>query len=129
MSGWLKTLLAGGKGSVARLSPGEARRLIEAGALVVDVREARELQQSGKLRGAKHVPSGMIGSRADPASPHYDPDFVKSVPVLLYCASGIRSGAAAERLRELGYQKIFNIGGLQELAAAGLPTEPPEAAG
>ena len=124
--GWLKGMLAGGKGSNQRLSPSEARRMIEAGALVVDVREARELQQSGKLKGAKHVPVGMIAVRADPASPDFDPDFVKSVPVLLYCASGIRSGAAAETLRELGYEKVFNIGGLQELAAAGLPTDPPQ---
>ena len=126
MPGWLKGMLTGGKGSTARLSLGEARRMIDAGALVVDVREARELQQSGKLKGAKHVPAGMIAVRADPASPDHDPDFVKSAPVLLYCASGIRSGAAAQKLQELGYEKAFNIGGLQELAAAGLPTEPAE---
>jgi rhodanese-related sulfurtransferase len=126
MAGGLKGMLTGGKGSNAPLSPGEARRMIEAGALVVDVREARELQQTGKLKGAKHVPNGMIAARADPASPDYDADFVRSVPVLLYCASGLRSGAAAKTLQELGYEKVFNIGGLQELAAAGLPTDPPE---
>jgi rhodanese-related sulfurtransferase len=126
MTGWLKKMLTGGKGSIARLSPADVRRMVDAGALVVDVREARELQQSGKLKGAKHVPGGMIAVRADPASPDYDPDFVKSVPVLLYCASGIRSGVAAQKLQELGYEKAFNIGGLQELASAGLPTEPPE---
>jgi rhodanese-related sulfurtransferase len=126
MAGWLKELLGGAKGGDLRLSPAEARRMIDAGALVVDVREARELQQSGKLKGAKHVPVGMIAVRADPASPDYDPNFVKRVPVLLYCASGIRSGVAAQRLQELGYEKAFNIGGLQELASAGLATEPPE---
>jgi rhodanese-related sulfurtransferase len=123
---WLKGMLTGGKGSNAPLSPGEARRMIEAGALLVDVRELRELQQTGKLKGAKHVPGGMIAARADPASPDYDPDFVRSVPVLLYCASGIRSGAAGQTLKELGYEKAFNIGGLQELAAAGLAMEPYE---
>jgi rhodanese-related sulfurtransferase len=126
MTGWLKKMLASGKDSVPRLSPADARRMIDAGALLVDVREARELQQSGKLKGARHVPGDMIAARADPASPDYDPAFVKTNPVLLYCASGIRSGAAAERLQELGYEKVFNIGGLQELATAGLPTDPPE---
>jgi rhodanese-related sulfurtransferase len=117
-------MIGGGKGAIPRLSPAEARRMIAAGALVVDVREARELQQTGKLKGAKHVPVGMIAARADPASPEHDPHFAKGAPVLLYCASGIRSGAAAETLKELGYEKVFNIGGLQELAAAGLPIEP-----
>ena len=126
MAGWMKGMLGGGKGADPRLSLAEARGMIEAGALVVDVREARELQQTGKLKGAKHVPVGMISALADPASPQHDPDFAKSAPVLLYCASGIRSSAAAETLRELGYEKVFNIGGLQELAAAGLPTEPHE---
>ena len=123
MPGWLKGMLGGGKGADPRLSPGEARRMIEAGALVVDVREASELLQSGRLRGAKHVPVGMITARADPASPHHDADFVRSRPVLLYCASGIRSGSAAQSLRQLGYEKAFNIGGLQELVDAGLPVD------
>jgi rhodanese-related sulfurtransferase len=126
MSSWLKDRLTGGKRADPRLSPSEARGMIEAGALVVDVREASELRQSGKLRGAKHVPVGMIGMRADPASAQRDPDFVTSLPVLLYCASGIRSASAARALRELGYGQAFNIGGLQELADAGLPLEAAE---
>jgi rhodanese-related sulfurtransferase len=125
MPNWLKDRLRGGKRADLRLSPGEARRMIEAGALLVDVREAPELQQSGALRGARHVPVGLIAARADPASPHYDAAFVQSRPVLLYCASGIRSQAAAQTLRQLGYEEAFNIGGLKELADAGLPVDLP----
>ncbi|HVG82845.1 MAG TPA: rhodanese-like domain-containing protein [Methylomirabilota bacterium] len=123
MSTWLNAMLAGGKRADPRLSSGEARRMIEAGALLVDVREASELQRTGRLCGAKHVPVGLIAAQADPASPHHDADFVPSRPVLLYCASGIRSGSAAQSLRQLGYEKAFNIGGLQELVDAGLPVD------
>lgn len=41
----------------------------------------------------------------------------------LYCASGNRSGKAAELMKEAGFQHIYNIGGYQELKEAGLPTE------
>ena len=41
----------------------------------------------------------------------------------LYCATGNRSGKAAELMKAAGFQHIYNIGGYQELREAGLPTE------
>lgn len=41
----------------------------------------------------------------------------------LYCATGNRSGKAAELMKAAGFQHIYNIGGYQDLREAGLPTE------
>ena len=52
------------------------RRMIANGnILVVDVRDAPEVEQSGKVAGAVHVPRGMLEFRADPESPYHDSEF------------------------------------------------------
>ena len=46
--------------------------------LVVDVRDAPELEKSGKVAGAVHVSRGMLEFRADPESPYHDNDFART---------------------------------------------------
>ena len=61
---------------VPRISPAQAQELIEGGnAVVVDVRDAPEVEKSGKVAGAVHIPRGMLEFRADPESPYYDQSF------------------------------------------------------
>lgn len=110
---------------VPRISPEEAMALIEQGnVLVVDVREPSEVEASGKVAGALAVPRSILEFRADPHSPHYDAAFDKSKPVILYCASGARSALSGKLLRDMGYEKVFNLGGFQDWAAAGGSVEP-----
>jgi rhodanese-related sulfurtransferase len=122
----IKELLAAANQAVPRVAPDEARKMMEAGAMVVDVRDAPELQQGGKIKGAKHVSRGMLEFRADPESPYHDPAFDRSKPVLLYCASGGRSALAGKALKELGYEKVYNLGAFKDLAEAGLAVEQPD---
>src|SRR3546814_7864077 len=99
--------------------------MIEKGdVLVVDVRDAPEVQQSGKVKGAVNVSRGLLEFRADPESPMHHPDFQKDKTVILYCASGGRSALAGRVLRALGYDKVYNLGGFKSWAEAGLPVEP-----
>jgi rhodanese-related sulfurtransferase len=91
--------------------------------LVVDVRDPTEVQQTGKLKGALNVSRGMLEFRADPESPYYNPAFNKDKTILLHCASGGRSALAGKALQEMGYTKVFNIGGFKELAEAGIEAE------
>src|SRR5690242_9182431 len=89
--------------AVPKISVEEARRLMaEEKALLVDVREGTELASSGKLKGAAHVPRGMIQSRADTAAPSHDPEFSKDRPIILYCAAGGRAASAGKVLKEMG---------------------------
>ena len=121
----VKQLLADANASVPTLSPAEAVEKVRLGdVLVVDVRDPNEVQQSGKVKGSVNVSRGMLEFRADPESPSHNPAFDKDKTILLHCGSGGRSALAGKTLQEMGYTKVFNIGGFKELAEAGIETEP-----
>lgn len=120
----VKDMLSSANSVVPKIAPEEARRLIEdEGALLVDVRDAPELAQGGKLQNAVNVSRGMIEFRADAATPYHNPEFRTDRPVILYCASGGRSALAGKALQELGYGKVYNLGGFKDATEAGFPTE------
>ncbi|MCI0431448.1 MAG: rhodanese-like domain-containing protein [Rhodospirillales bacterium] len=120
----VKELLASANKIVPRISAAEAQKLMKGGALLVDVRDLPELQQGGKIKGAKHVSRGMLEFRADPESPYHDPAFERAKPVILYCGSGGRAALAGKALKELGYEQVFNLGAFKDWAEGGLPIEP-----
>jgi rhodanese-related sulfurtransferase len=116
----IKEMMEAANAAVPRISREEAAALIaESGALIVDVRDAPEVQASGKVAGAVHVSRGMLEFRADPLSPYYDPRFDKSKPVIVYCASGGRAALSGKVLKDMGYERVLNLGGLKDWAAAG----------
>jgi rhodanese-related sulfurtransferase len=86
---------------------------------VVDVRDAPEVAASGKAAGAVHVSRGMLEFRADPDSPYHDKNFSRDKSVIVYCASGGRSALAGKTLKELGYDKVYNVGGFKDWVEAG----------
>ncbi|GAB3000605.1 rhodanese-like domain-containing protein [Mycobacterium bourgelatii] len=116
----VKELVEAANAVVPRITPAEAQERIAAGnVLVVDVRDAPEVQQSGKVAGAVHVPRGMLEFRADPSVPSHDPQFDKNKTVIVYCASGGRSALAGQALKELGYNEVYNLGGFKDWADSG----------
>jgi len=121
----VKELLAAANQVVPRLAPEEAKKKMqEQNLLILDVRDAPEVAQSGKVQGAVNVSRGMLEFRADPELPnYYDPAFQRDKTVLVYCASGGRSALAGKVLKEMGYKSVFNLGGFKELAEAGVATE------
>jgi rhodanese-related sulfurtransferase len=120
----VKELLAAANEAVPKVTPEEARKLVEAGALLVDVRDGTEVAKTGKIKGAVHVSRGMIEFKADAASPYHDTAFQKERPVVLYCASGGRSALAGKALKDLGFEKVHNLGGFKDATEGGLETEP-----
>jgi len=121
----VKQMLAEANAAVPRVPPAEARALMGRGdVLIVDVRDPSEVQASGKIKGAVNVSRGMLEFRADPDSPYHDPAFQTDKTVLIYCASGGRSALVGKTLKDFGYATIYNVGGFEELAEAGLETEP-----
>ncbi|WP_374331332.1 rhodanese-like domain-containing protein [Aestuariivirga sp.] len=121
----VKQMIEAANAAVPRVSPAEARALIRGGALVVDVRDAPEVEKSGKVEGAIHVSRGMLEFRADPESPYHDKKFDRSRPVILYCASGGRSALSGHTLKQLGYDKVYNLGAFKDWAEAGGEIETP----
>jgi rhodanese-related sulfurtransferase len=119
-----KDLLAEANATVPKLAPADAAaRIAQGGVLVLDIRDSAELQASGKIAGALHVPRGSLEFKADPENPGYDPAFQKDRPILIHCAAGGRAALAGKTLQEMGYANVINIGGFKDLADAGVPTE------
>jgi rhodanese-related sulfurtransferase len=116
----VKQMLEAANAVVPRVTPTQTREMMaEDNALVVDVRDAPELAASGKVAGAVHVPRGMLEFRADPESPYHDKNFEKDKTVILYCASGGRAALAGKALKDLGYDRVYNLGGFKGWAEAG----------
>lgn len=85
-------------------------------ALVVDVRTPEEFSE-GHLDGAVNSDfrSGAFAKEIQ--------TWNKDKTYYLYCASGNRSGKAAELMKEAGFKHIYNIGAYQDLKEAGIPHE------
>jgi rhodanese-related sulfurtransferase len=96
----------------------EATQLINRqDALVLDVREQAEYAQSHILN-ARCLPLSQIEARIG------DIEKFKDKPVIVCCASGNRSIAAAAALRKAGFSKVFNLGGgFAAWQQAGLPVQ------
>jgi len=93
----------------------EARRLVEGGAQLIDVREPWEWAIA-HIPGAVLIPMGDIPARTSEIDPNR--------PVIVHCAVGARSAKVVETLQRAGYTRVFNLaGGILEWANRQLPTE------
>lgn len=85
--------------------------MIDAGAMVVDVRTAGEFQ-AGHLPNAINIPFEQI------AVAFKERKIAKDKSVVLYCRSGRRSGIAFDTLVSEGYTNSYNGGGFESLKSA-----------
>jgi phage shock protein E len=90
----------------ARLEVSEARKLIAAGARLLDVRTPAEFA-GGHLKGAVNIPVQELAGRLG--------ELDKSETVLVYCASGGRSASAARLLGSAGFGKVHDLGGMSRM--------------
>ena len=94
------------KAAYHKISTEEAYEMIASQeVVVVDVR-TREEYDGGHIENAVLVPNESIGSEMPEALPH------KEATLLVYCRSGRRSKDAAEKLLALGYQSVYDFGGV-----------------
>jgi rhodanese-related sulfurtransferase len=116
----LKQMMDDANATVPRITPAQARDMIAQGnTLVVDVRDAPEVEKSGKVAGAVNVSRGMLEFRADSESPYHDKNFAKDKNVIVYCASGGRSALSGKVLKDFGYERVYNLGGFKEWTDSG----------
>ena len=114
-----KDLVDAANAVVPKISAQEAMDLAAKGALIVDVRDSAELAQTGKIAGAVHIPRGSIEMKADLTAPTADTNFSHDRPVIVHCAGGGRAALAGKALKEMGYEKVYNLGGFKDWVAAG----------
>ena len=101
--------------SFAALSAQQAVRLMNQGALVIDLR-SKELYDAGHIGDARNVPARELEAQAASLKKWRD----KSV--ITYCDSGADGAGAARTLLKLGFTKVFNLqGGLSAWVKDNLP--------
>ncbi len=87
---------------------------------LIDIRESNELENTGRVEGASHIPRGMLEVYLDPNSPMFQNGKIEqNKEFVLFCAGGIRSALAVKSLKEMGYQKVSHIdGGFGSIASS-----------
>lgn len=83
-----------------RVGGADARRKVDEGALLLDVRTPAEFE-NGHLPGATNIPVGELGRRVE--------ELPKDRPIIAYCQSGMRSASAVRALRAKGVE-AYNLG-------------------
>ena len=77
--------------------------------IFIDLRDVRELEKSGKIKNAKHVPRGMLEFWIDPRSPYYKEYFNAKNKYIFYCASGWRSSLSSKTALDMGLTNVLNL--------------------
>jgi rhodanese-related sulfurtransferase len=104
-------LVAKAEAEIETLSVEDARAAHAAGALLVDLRDVREVKREGKIPGSYHVPRGMLEFWIDPACPYHHEALSAADRLVLYCNLGWRSALAAKTLQDMGLSNVSHIGG------------------
>lgn len=116
-------MVAEAKAKVQNLTPDQVAREMEAGALIVDVREPNERAEAS-IPGSIAAPRGMLEFYADPTLPYHKKEFAFDKRIILHCAAGGRSALAASTLEQMGYTNVAHLdGGMKAWQDAGKPTE------
>lgn len=90
-----------------KISLSEAERLLENGAVLIDVREPKQY----KIRHLEHavnLPYYDLHALAERCLPE------KNAPLIVYCATGKRSLQAQKSLKYMGYSEVYYLGGLED---------------
>ncbi len=85
----------------------ELQHMVAEGGQLIDVRSNIEFS-TGALRSAVNMPVESI--------PYFADTMNKDKPVLLYCVSGARANMVKQFLESLGFDQVYNLGGLKQLA-------------
>jgi len=111
-----QALAADAKTRVTEISAEEAATRQQAGAVVIDVREAQEFAQQ-HIDGAVHLSRGILETQIEQLAPD------TQTSIVCYCGGGNRSALAADNLQKMGYTNVVSLaGGFAAWTAAQLPT-------
>lgn len=106
--------------AIPEIEASDAIEMSRTGSLVlVDVREDGEVKETGRAKGALHIPLGALKKYADPESPHHMQELGAAPAIAVYCVVGGRAENAAKMLRQMGYEEVYNLVGLKQWRAAG----------
>jgi len=119
-----KQLLDEANAEIVAVEPAAALDLHASGAVFVDLRDPREREREGTIRGAFSCPRGMLEFWVDPESPYAKPIFAEPKRFVFFCASGWRSALATKTVQDMGMDNVSHLaGGFSAWKSAGGPVE------
>ena len=109
----IQNLVSEAMSEIKTIDAGEAYQMVQnKNCNLVDIRESNELENTGSVEGAIHIPRGMLEVYLDPNSPIFQNGQIdKNKEFVLFCAGGVRSALAVKSLKDMGYQKVSHIDG------------------
>ena len=109
----LQTLVSEAMQEIRTINADEALKMVkDNNCNLIDIREARELESTGKVENSIHISRGMLEIYLDPNSALFQQGVLDhNKEMVLFCAGGVRSALAVKALKNMGYEKISHIEG------------------
>lgn len=108
----MQALLEEANSQIETLDVAQTKAALERGeAVLVDLRDPREIEREGRIPGAFACTRGMLEFWIDPASPYAKPIFQEDRKFIFHCAGGWRSALAAKTAQEMGLKPVAHLGG------------------
>ena len=117
----IQNLVSDAMNEIKTIDAGEAYQMVQnKNCNLIDIRESNELENTGSVEGATHIPRGMLEVYLDPNSPIFQSGKIdQNKEFVLFCAGGVRSALAVKSLKDMGYQKVSHIdGGFASIASS-----------
>ena len=109
----IQTLVSEAMQEIKTINADDAYKMVEDNNCnLIDIRETRELESTGKIKNSVHIPRGMLEIYLDPNSALFQQGVLdQNKEIVLFCAGGVRSALAVKALKNMGYEKISHIEG------------------
>ena len=109
----IQNLVSEAMSEIKTIDAGEAYQMVQnKNCNLIDIRESNELENTGSVEGATHIPRGMLEVYLDPNSPIFQNGKIdQNKEFVLFCAGGVRSALAVKSLKDMGYQNVSHIDG------------------
>ncbi len=118
----LQTLVADALSEVKTISPSEALELSKENKCnLIDIRDAVELQNLGRIENSFHISRGLLEFSIHPDSAYVqNKNLDLNKELVLFCAAGGRSALAAKTLKEMGFKNVSHVeGGFGNMSNSG----------
>ena len=109
----LQTLVSEAMQEIKTINVDEALKMVKNNKCnLIDIRDGRELESTGKVENSTHISRGMLEIYLDPNSALFQQGVLdQNKEMVLFCAGGVRSALAVKALKDMGYEKISHIEG------------------
>ena len=109
----LQTLVSKAMQEIKTINVDEALKMVKDNKCnLIDIRDGRELENTGKVENSTHISRGMLEIYLDPNSSLFQQGVLdQNKEMVLFCAGGVRSALAVKALKNMGYEKISHIEG------------------